>query len=74
MPTDDTSTSSYRVERGEPEVPDPTAEQSELSLGAMARGALGDEGGAASADERPESGSPGADSDRSEAARRRADA
>jgi hypothetical protein len=65
MPNDDTSTPSYRAERGEPDAADPAAEQSKLSLGAMTRGTIGAEGGALHPDSEPESGSPGADSDRS---------
>ena len=67
MPIDDTSTPSYRAERGEPEAPDPIAEQSELSLGAMTRGTIGAEGRAANSDDERESASPGTDSDRSQA-------
>jgi hypothetical protein len=62
MEKDDTSTPSYRVERGEPENDvDPTEEQSKLSLGSMIRGPVGTEG------EQADSASPGAESDRRDA-------
>ena len=66
MPRDDTSSPSYRAERGEPERgTDPIAEQSELSLGAMTRGTVGREGADQVASDEPgASASPGANADR----------
>jgi hypothetical protein len=69
MSEHETETPSHRAEQGKPESDtDVTADQSELSLGAMARGTVGTEGARNDTAERaPASGSPGADTDRREA-------